>query len=57
MDLVSLLILLVVVIAIGAVVYWFLNKVSLPRPWDIVVYAVIAILAIIVIVKVSGVRF
>jgi predicted membrane channel-forming protein YqfA (hemolysin III family) len=54
MDLVSLLVALIVLVAVGAIVYWFMTKVNLPEPFRIVIYAVAAIIAILVLVRVAG---
>jgi predicted membrane channel-forming protein YqfA (hemolysin III family) len=53
-DIVGLLIGLIVLVAVGAIVYWFMTKVQLPQPFQIVIYAVVAIVAILVIVNLAG---
>lgn len=54
MNLVSLLIALIVLIAVGAILYWFMGKVPLPEPFKIVVYAVLAIVAILIVAGLAG---
>lgn len=56
MDLISLAVSLIVIIAIAAVVYWFVNQsgVSIPKPFVIVLYAVVAIAAILFLARFAG---
>lgn len=56
MDIVSLAIWVIVVIAVIAVVYWFTRAsgVVIPQPLLIVLYAVIAIVAIIFLARIAG---
>ncbi len=56
MDLISLAIFLVVVVAVAAVVYWFVNKsgVVIPQPLKIVLYAVVAVVAILFLANLAG---
>lgn len=49
---ITLLIQLVIIIAIFAVVWWFVSSVPLPEPVRIVCYALAAILAILLLVRV-----
>lgn len=51
MSIAKILIWTIALIAIGAIVYWFVAAVALPAPWNIVLYAVFAIVAILVILK------
>lgn len=54
MDLVNLVILLIVLLAVGAILYWFMGKVPVPEPVKYVIYAVIAIVAILFLVRLAG---
>ncbi len=42
-------------LAIIGIVFWYIQKLSLPQPVMLVIYAVVAILAIIVIMQITGV--
>ena len=57
MNLVSLAVTLIVLVAIAAIVYWFVKAsgINIPKPLLIVIYAVIAIIAILVIAGFAGV--
>jgi predicted membrane channel-forming protein YqfA (hemolysin III family) len=56
MSIVQLAILLIVIIAISAVVAWFVRSsgVSIPQPLLIAIYAVVAIVVIILIANLAG---
>lgn len=56
MDLIHVVIVLILIVAVIAIGIGFYRKVmpSIPPPWDIVVYAVSAILAIAVLVYLAG---
>jgi len=47
----------IVLVAIIAIVYWFINHsgIAIPRPFLIAIYAVIAILAILFLASLAGV--
>ncbi len=55
MDIANLAIWLIVLLAIGAVVYWFMTKVNIPAPFSYIIYAVLAIVAIIALVHLAGI--
>ena len=56
-DLVNLAIYLVVLIALAAIVWWFVQQsgIVIPKPLMIVVYAVLAILCILLLADLAGV--
>lgn len=57
MDLVSLAIWIIVIVAVGAIVYWFVQSsgINIPRPFQIALMAIVAIIAIILVVRLAGV--
>lgn len=59
MSIVGLLITLIVVIAVCAIFWWFIKQsgVPVPYPVQIALWAIIAILAILAVVRFSGVAF
>lgn len=57
MDVVSLLIAIIVIVAVASIAVWFLRQVDLPQPVHVAVYAILAIVAILVVVRFAGVRF
>jgi hypothetical protein len=59
MGLISLAITAVVIIAVVAVVHWFYTKsgVAIPRPVMICVYAIMAVIAIVFLARLAGVRY
>jgi predicted membrane channel-forming protein YqfA (hemolysin III family) len=54
MDL-HMILVLIFLIAVAAIVFWFLARVPIPEPFNYIVYAVIAIVAIIVLGNLLGV--
>jgi predicted membrane channel-forming protein YqfA (hemolysin III family) len=55
MDLVTFLIWFVVFVGIAAIVWWAINKVSLPEPAKIIFYVAVAIMAIVLLLKLPSV--
>jgi hypothetical protein len=55
-DLVSLALVVIVVVAVAAIVYWFVNKsgVAVPQPVKIALYAVLAIVCVLVVANLAG---
>ena len=51
----NLLIQLIVIIAIVGIVYWLSEKIALPQPFKIVLYVVMAIVAIVWLLKLVGI--
>lgn len=58
MDLVGLAIALIVIIAVLAIGYWFLKASGLPIPQPVLIalYAIVAIVCILVVVHYAGIR-
>ena len=58
MDLVSLAIGIIVLVAVIAIVAWFIRSsgVTIPQPFLIAIYAVLAIVCILVVANLAGVR-
>ena len=56
MDLVSLAIFVIVLVAIAAIVYWFVGAsgVAIPQPLKIALLAVVAIVAILIVANLAG---
>lgn len=50
----QLLIYLMVLVAVGGVVFWFINQVSIPEPFKWVVYLFVAIIAIVLLLQVPA---
>jgi membrane protein implicated in regulation of membrane protease activity len=51
MEIVRILIYLIAAVAVGCIVWWFLSSVALPWPLQVAVYAILAIVAILVVVR------
>lgn len=56
MNLIGLAIAIVVIVAVVAIVTWFVRSsgISIPQPFLVVIYAVLAIVAILVIANLAG---
>lgn len=54
MDIIGLAIWIIVLLAIGGVVYWFTTKVAIPAPFSYILYAIFAIVAILILANLAG---
>lgn len=54
-DILRLLILIIVLVAGVGIVFWFVRKVNIPEPFSYVLYAVVAILGLLVLGSLVGV--